>query len=317
MTVAPAAPTPPPDAFAVRRAEVRDGLATAFLREGEGGYPLVLLHGYPETKRIWWRNVAPLVAAGYEVIVPDLRGHGDSDLDPEDRYDLVTYSRDVHSLVHDVLGHQRCGIVAGDVGAVVAYDLALRFEGFVDGLCWFNTAPPFLPEQYAAAGLDLSGFGDLVSRPETDYQHRQGLETDALAADLDTPERRRRYVAEFYGHRLWGSRGSFTAEDIDFMTEPWAEEARLRAGWAVYQLRFGTRVAEEVPRIFETMPVPALVLYGPDDQVVPPEFVACCEVAFTDRTGPLIVPGAGHFLQWERADVLNPLVAHWFDRWRA
>ena len=33
-----------------------------------------------------------------------------------------------------------------------------------------------------------------------------------------------------------------------------------------------------------------------------------CEVAFTDRIGPLVVPGAGHFLQWERADIFNPLL---------
>jgi pimeloyl-ACP methyl ester carboxylesterase len=34
------------------------------------GHPLLLVHGYPETRRIWWRNVKPLVEAGYEVIVP-------------------------------------------------------------------------------------------------------------------------------------------------------------------------------------------------------------------------------------------------------
>jgi pimeloyl-ACP methyl ester carboxylesterase len=302
--------------FVVHRREVRDGLSLAYLHEGIGGYPLVLLHGYPETKRIWWRNVSALAGAGYEVIVPDLRGHGDSDVDPEDRYDIVTYSRDVEALVRGVLGHERCGVVAGDVGAVVAYDLALRFEDFVDALCWFNTAPPFLPEQYEAAGIELSGFGDAVSRPETDYQVRQGQHTDELAGELDTPQRRRQYIADFYGHRLWGSRGSFTAADVEFMTEPWDTEDRLRAGWAVYQLRFGTRAAAEVPRLFETMPVPALLLYGPEDQVVPEEFMACCEVAFTSRVGPLVVPRAGHFLQWERPDVLNPLVSSFFAGWK-
>jgi pimeloyl-ACP methyl ester carboxylesterase len=302
--------------FETHRAEVRDGLSLAFVREGVGGYPLVLLHGYPETKRIWWRNIAPLADAGYEVIVPDLRGHGESDVDPEDRYDIVTYSRDVEVLVRDVLGHERCGLVAGDVGAVVSYDLALRVPDLVDALVYFNTAPPFLVEEYQAAGITMTGFGDVDARPETDYQHRQGSDPDALAAELDTPERRRRYIADFYGHRLWGSRGSFTQADIDFMTEPWAEEERLRAGWAVYQLARGTRTSEEVPRLFETMPVRSLLLYGPEDQVVPEEFVACCEVAFTNRVGPVVIPRAGHFLQWERADVLNGLTAAWFEQYK-
>jgi pimeloyl-ACP methyl ester carboxylesterase len=90
---------------------VRDGVSLAYLREGEGGHPLLLLHGYPETKRIWWRNVRPLAAAGFEVIAPDLRGQGDSDLSSGDVYDLAVYSRDTHALVHDVLGHERCAVV--------------------------------------------------------------------------------------------------------------------------------------------------------------------------------------------------------------
>ena len=101
-------PTPAPDAFEIHRAEVAPGLSLAYLREGVGGYPLLLIHGYPETKRIWWRNVEALARAGYEVIVPDLRGYGDSDLSADDAYDLVLYSRDLYALVHDVLGHERC-----------------------------------------------------------------------------------------------------------------------------------------------------------------------------------------------------------------
>jgi pimeloyl-ACP methyl ester carboxylesterase len=50
--------SPDPAAFAVHRAEVR-GVEMAYLREGRGGFPLLLLHGWPETKPIWWRNVSP------------------------------------------------------------------------------------------------------------------------------------------------------------------------------------------------------------------------------------------------------------------
>ena len=78
---------------------MRDGLEIAYVREGEGGYPLLLLHGWPETKRIWWRNIEPLAAAGFEVIVPDLRGFGDSGLAPDGFYDPATHARDLHALV--------------------------------------------------------------------------------------------------------------------------------------------------------------------------------------------------------------------------
>ena len=40
-----------------------------------------------------------------------------------------------------------------------------------------------------------------------------------------------------------------------------------------------------------------------------PDFAARAEVAFPDRIGPFVVPGAGHFLQWERAELLNGALA--------
>ena len=43
-----------------------------------------------------------------------------------------------------------------------------------------------------------------------------------------------------------------------------------------------------------------------------PDFLPAVEAAFTNRIGPLVVPGAGHFLQWERADIVNPLIVATF-----
>ncbi|WP_059016049.1 alpha/beta hydrolase [Mycobacterium sp. M26] len=315
LRLRPAQPaTPAPDAFTIHRAEVppspgRDGLSLAFIHEGQGGYPLLLLHGYPETKRIWWRNIAALAEAGYEVIAPDLRGHGDSDLSADDVYDIAAYSRDVYHLVHDVLGHSHCGVVGGDVGGVVAIDLIHRFEGFVDKLVFFDSVPPLVFEDYVAAGLDPAAV--LRDGPTGDYRRLQGETPDALAAELDTPAKRRRFIGGMYGHRLWASPGTFDDADVDFMTEPFATEERLRAGWAVYQLAYG-RAVSEAPIMDRKVDTPTLLLYGMDDQVVGPEFVHACEVAFTNRTGPVVLPGAGHFLQWERADLVNALVIAFF-----
>ncbi len=303
--------TPLADAFEIHRAVVRDDMTLAYVREGIGGYPLLLIHGYPETKRIWWRNIEPLVAAGYEVVVPDLRGYGDSDLASNDVYDLASYSRDLHALMFDVLGHERFGVVAGDVGGAVSVDLVHRFPGVVDKLVFFNTVPPMLIDEFIAAGIDLGAMRSIGDGPTADYRYLQGATPDVLAAELDSPERRRRYIAGMYGPRLWASPGSFTRADIDFMTEPFADIERLKAGWAVYQGAYG-RPQSEPALMSQPVETPTLILYGPDDQVVGPDFVPCCEVAFRNRVGPVVIPGAGHFLQWERADIVNPLVATFF-----
>ena len=175
----------------------------------KGGYPLLLVHGWPETKRIWWRNIAPLAQAGFEVIVPDLRGFGDSGLAPDGFYDLAAHARDMHALVRDVLGHERCCAAGGDLGGGVIQDLGLRFPGFLERQVLFNSVLPLLGQAYEAAGIPAAPSPEL--RMAADYFLRQGREADALAAELDTPERRRRYVGEFYGHRFWAAPGSVLA----------------------------------------------------------------------------------------------------------
>src|SRR5690606_29971161 len=87
------------DRFATYFTEVR-GFRQAYVREGVGGTPVLLVHGWPETKRIWWRNIQPLASAGFEVIAPDLRGFGESDVGPDGFHDVDSHARDLYALVH-------------------------------------------------------------------------------------------------------------------------------------------------------------------------------------------------------------------------
>jgi len=295
-----------PAAFAVQRAEVRPGVELAFVREGEGGFPLLLVHGWPETRRIWWRNIGPLADAGFEVIVPDLRGFGDSGLAPDGHYDLAAHARDLHALVHDVLGHAHCAAAGGDLGGGVIQDLGLRFPGFVVRQVLFNTILPIMPEAYADAGLEPAPAREM--RMAGDYFLRQGRDADALAAELATAEQRRRYVMDFYGHRFWATPGAFSREAAVFMAAPFEDADRLRASFGNYESALGTRPLSEAPRFFERNPVETLALYGPDDHVIWRDFPERCEVVFERLVGPFVVQRAGHFLQWERADVLNGAV---------
>jgi pimeloyl-ACP methyl ester carboxylesterase len=265
----------------------------AFEQAGQGGRPLLLVHGWPETRRIWERNVAPLAAAGFEVIAPDLRGFGDSPLADDDRYDVAAHSADLAALV-ERLGHERIVVCGGDLGGVVAQDMSLRYEGLVERLCLFNTIPPLVPGGPPAVSR--------MTRMAADYFIRHAKDADGLAAELDSEEKRRRYVSTFYGSRFWAAPGAFERADVERMTEPFADPGRFRASIANYEYAGGPR---EQPRLLEINPTPTLILYGPEDHVIPSDFPERMEAAFPNRAGPFVVPGAGHFLQWERADVLN------------
>jgi pimeloyl-ACP methyl ester carboxylesterase len=303
--------TSDPNQYTTHRVSIRNDVTLAYVREGVDGYPVVLIHGYPETKRIWWRNIAPLAEAGFEVIAPDLRGHGDSSLAPDNFYDIAAFAKDIYALVHDHLGHERCAVVGGDVGGIVLFDLSLRYPGWVQRQVLFNTLPPPLDARYAELGLPPDPPHE--QRATADYFVRQGREPEVLLAELDTPQRRRAWVGAMYRQRLWASPGTFTDDDIAFMTEPYADAAKLRASWGVYEGATGNRAFEDLPCLFERSPVPTLLLYGPDDHVVPTSFPAKAAAACEHVVGPLHVPNSGHFLQWEQAETFNGIVIAWLD----
>jgi pimeloyl-ACP methyl ester carboxylesterase len=301
--------TPTTPSFPVERVRVREGQTLAYWRAGEGGFPLLLVHGFPETKRIWARNVEPLAAAGFDVVVPDLRGMGDSGPAQDAFHDPPAYARDLQALCA-ALGITRCGAVAGDVGAMVVSELSLRFPDLVERQCLFNTLAPPLSDAYAAAGIPEDPPPE--TRPEMDYFLRQAHDADGLLAELDTTERRRAYVAAMYTHRLWAASGAFTPEDVAYHTEPFAEATSLRAAVSIYELSAGRRALSEIPALVQVSPVPTLILYGPEDAVVTRHFPSRMAIAFPDRAGPFEVRGAGHFLQWEQPEALHGALRAFF-----
>lgn len=281
----------------------RRGFRQAYLREGEGGRPVVLLHGWPETKRIWWRNVEPLARAGFEVIVPDLRGFGESDLAPDGFYDGPAHARDIHALVTDDLGHERVVLVASDLGGVVALELCLRFPAMVERLVFFNAPLPYDAE--AMSGLRTRG-----PQGALDYYRRQGRDPDGLAAELATPDQRRRYIASFYTSRFWGHPDSFSEADVDFHVEPFADAAKLRASFGAYEAVYSEKVRSEpsMVRGRSRALTETLLLFGASDHLFPPDWDRMAEIVFPNHVGVFRVRDAGHFLQWEAADALNGAV---------
>jgi len=126
--------------FTHRKANV-NGIHIHYMIGGHGD-PLVLLHGFGET---WyeWRHVMPTLASHYTVIVPDIRGAGDSDR-PESGYDEQTMASDIAELVHQ-LGYERINLVGHDIGMMVAYAYAAAHPRDVRRLVVMDAPLPGIP----------------------------------------------------------------------------------------------------------------------------------------------------------------------------
>ena len=100
-----------------------DGVELNVVDEGQGP-AVVLLHGFPDSLRLWRHQTPALVAAGYRVIVPDLRGFGESDK-PEavEDYALRVIVGDVIALL-DTLEVEQAHVVGHGLGSAVAWVLA-------------------------------------------------------------------------------------------------------------------------------------------------------------------------------------------------
>jgi pimeloyl-ACP methyl ester carboxylesterase len=111
--------------------------------EDEGvGTPVVLLHGFPDTSRLWRRQAAALVGAGYRAIVPDLRGRGRSERPAAVAdYALPLIVQDVTGIM-DALGVERAHLVAHDWGAGVAWLVASLAPARVDRLVAISVGFP-------------------------------------------------------------------------------------------------------------------------------------------------------------------------------
>jgi pimeloyl-ACP methyl ester carboxylesterase len=114
------------------RCEV-NGIGLEVQDEGSGP-PVLLMHGWPDSHRLWRHQVGALTDAGYRCIAPDMRGFGDSDRPAEvGAYALPLIAGDVLGVL-DQLGIDRAHVVGHDWGAALAWALAALAPDRVDHL---------------------------------------------------------------------------------------------------------------------------------------------------------------------------------------
>jgi pimeloyl-ACP methyl ester carboxylesterase len=154
---APAAPSLP--VFNGRRIVV-GGVSLNVVVEGQGP-DVMLIHGFPDSHQVWRKQIPALVAAGYRVIAPDLRGFGASDMPA----DVASYAVEhvVADLVGvlDALGVAKVRLVGHDWGAMIGWLLAIAHPTRVERYAALSVGHP---NAYSRGGLmqKLKGYYILV-----------------------------------------------------------------------------------------------------------------------------------------------------------
>ena len=114
----------------------------SFSKYGKG-FPILLLHGYPQTK-LMWRKIIPLLSKHYTVITSDLRGYGDSDK-PISKANHSTYSKREMAkdqiLLMKKLGYSDFFCIGHDRGARVFHRVALDYPKMVKKLVLIDIVP--------------------------------------------------------------------------------------------------------------------------------------------------------------------------------
>jgi pimeloyl-ACP methyl ester carboxylesterase len=268
----------------VLRSSPVDGFRLAYERDGTGP-GVVLLHGWPGDHADY-REVVPRLRDRADVVVPDLRGFGESDKGAGD-YSAQGQARSVLGLI-DELG-LRAPVIAGyDVGSRVTQTIARMAPERVSAIV---VCPP------------LPGVGERVLGPDAQrefwYQLFHRLE---LAGELidGRPEAVRAYLRHFWGH--WSGPGFEPSEaELDRLTELYAAPGAFTASIEMYRAGSGTvarALTEKPPPPAQRIAVPTTVLWPEHDPLFPPEWGDRLDEFFSDFSLRRL-PGVGHFVPLE------------------
>lgn len=277
--------SPMPDSSQVRRFDT--GEIALNLRSSGDGPPVLLLHGFPDSGRLWDDMVPGLVAAGHRVLAPDLRGFGDSDAPAGvARYRLERILHDVCSLLDRECPGATVCVIGHDWGAVVAWVLALAHPSRVQAAVAISVGHP---REYAVAGLEQKRKGLY-----TLYFQARGLAEAALSRN------------DFGLLRRWAAQHPDIEASVRLLSRP----GRLTAGLNWYRANLLRVLFGRWPRCV----VPVRGIFSTGDKYLAEDQMQRSARRMDAPWDYVRIDGAGHWLPLEQPARMNELALDWFAR---
>ncbi|WP_148864674.1 alpha/beta fold hydrolase [Marinobacter fonticola] len=259
-------------------------------REGGSpdGFPVVMIHGWPESSYCW-EQVAARLDRQLRVIAPDLRGLGDSErTEGAEHYRKQALAEDVVSML-DALAIDDFYLVGHDWGGIVAQEMALAIPDRIQKLVIMNIA----------VINNLKGNREVIDKVRAGsgsaYWYQHFLQTPDLPEAM-IPGNEAAWLGHFL--RTW-SKDGFPQDAFDEYVRMYSIAGTAGAG-ANYYRAFHDDAKRWGATAGHIWPMPALYIYGNRDQVIIPEYLNHIEECFASLRVEQV--DAAHFLQEEKPD---------------
>jgi pimeloyl-ACP methyl ester carboxylesterase len=278
-----------------------------YVTRGEGK-PILFLHGFPQ---FWflWRHQLDDFGDDHAVYAPDLRGYNLSCRPEEvEAYRMRHLLADVRELVEQ-LSLAPLTLVGHDWGGIVSWAFALKYPELLERLVIIDGPPPFTwnrdlresPKQRDAVNYMLE-----FSKPSPEPEEMLAARDFSMMDDLMV--------------RIGGRGAKLSDDERAAYHEAWAQPGALRGGLNYYRAaRMGEQVASGgVPEEYmkkinsQTVEVPTLVIWGANDAALLPSLTRGLS-EWVPQLRVEIVPGAGHWVPYERPDEVNSLIRSFLD----
>jgi pimeloyl-ACP methyl ester carboxylesterase len=268
----------------------RDGVSLHVEVSGTGdATPVLLIHGWPDTHRLWRHQVAALVDAGFRTVAPDLRGFGGSD--PPATVADASLAHHVADLlgVLDHLGIDRAHVIGHDWGAALAWALAILVPERVDHLVAVSVGHPCA---FARAGL--------AQREKSWYMllfQFEGVAERWLAAD------------GFANFRAWSAH-----PEADEVATRLADPAALTASLAIYRANVAPAQLFGPPPDLPPLGVPTMGVWSSGDFALTEEQMTGSAAYVEAPWRYERIDGTGHWVPLEAPGRLTELVLDFLPR---
>lgn len=251
------------------------------------GTPVLLIHGFPDSARLWRHQIPALTHAGYRAIAPDLRGFGRSDRPADvDEYKMSTVARDMIAVLDDA-DLDEVHVVGHDWGAAIAWYLALTSPDRVRTLVALSVGHPSAFREAGIQQVEKSWYMLL-------FQF-QGV-AESWLSDND-----------WRGLREWTGSPPEIDHWINDLSRPGATTAALN----LYRANMGPERLIAPARNLPPLDIPAMGIWSTDDIALLEEQMTESKRFVTGEWRYERIENATHWIPVDTPDRLNRLLLEW------